>query len=162
MGEVSTQELQHARDIIDQTDFQPVIDRLVYLKKWTRKQAHQACEQYRNFLFLKKKYGDNHSLPPSIDIEEVWHAHILHTKAYCEFSNKVFGHYFHHHPTLSGDLAADQRQFQKLFEETTQNLYFKEFGDYIYAVRPIPLRNHLHHWLGKLKSLLQLPLHSRG
>ena len=73
-------DLQQAKQFIDSYDLSEVIDRLVIVEKWKEKHAIAACQQYRNFLYLKMKYGHQYELPPSYDMDEAWHAHILHTE----------------------------------------------------------------------------------
>jgi hypothetical protein len=139
---------KNLRDVqkrICEVDLSAVIERLVHIDKWPRKQALAACQQYRNYLFLKKKYEDSYDLPPSVDIDEVWHAHILHSEEYIEFCQQTFGHYLHHHPHHGkGNILTDQ-QVNDLFEKT-QYFYNLEFGEYIYAIRPIA-------WKKKIKML---------
>lgn len=130
---MDTEALQKTRQIIDKLDLTPVINRLVQLEGFTHEEATMASEQYRNFLYLQKKYGDEFDLPPSTDIDEVWHAHILHTKDYMNFCHEVYGEYLHHQPGSEKD--PDSEKFHHLFEAHTQHLYHQEFGDYIYAVR---------------------------
>lgn len=90
---------------------------------------------------MRKKYSEQ-DLPPSQDIDEVWHAHILHSKEYTDFCKLVFGDYLHHNPGQE-----DGEYFQKNFETQTQELYKKEFGNYIYAVRPIAIKVLFSRWL---------------
>ena len=73
--------------------------------------------------------GVNISLPPSYEIDEVWHAHILHTKEYMDFCLELFGKYLHHQPHLSSE-ASSMKELEQLFEKT-QDLYNHEFGTYI-------------------------------
>lgn len=127
-------DIQQSKVVIDSVDLSEVIERLVHIDKWKKNDAIEACKQYRHFLYLKKKYGDKYELPPSKDIDEAWHAHILHTEDYVNFCNEAFGGYLHHHPhTKKNALSIDQ--LAELFEKQTQHLYKQEFGDYIYAVR---------------------------
>jgi len=131
-------ELHKAKQLIDSVDLSQVIERLVLIDKWKRKDAIAACAQYRNYLYLKKKYGHEYELPPSWDIDEAWHAHILHTEDYVNFCDQAFGHYLHHHPhSKQGTLST--KQLTELFETQTQKLYKKEFGEYLYAVQRMPL-----------------------
>ena len=139
-------ELQEAQKIIYSLNLDPIIYRLSHVYKWSRKDAREAVEQYRNYIFLRKKYFPQ-DFPPSQDIDEVWHAHILHTKDYINFCQQVFGSYFHHNPG-----SEDTAVFAEQFERETQELYNKEFGDYIYAIRPIPLIINLKRMLKKLKN----------
>ncbi len=127
--------LDQARSLIDSSDFSAVIKRLVKIDKWPLSQAKEACAQYRNFLFLKKKYGHAYELPPSYDIDEVWHAHVLHTRDYMDFCSSVFGAFLHHNPHTDDADPESMGKLVKLFESQTQKLYQLEFGTPIYAVR---------------------------
>lgn len=89
---------------------------------------------------MKFKYGETHPLPPSLDIDEVWHAHILHTEEYAEFCQNVFGFYLHHHPHHGKRGELTDADIAEAFEQGTQKLYFSEFGEYIEAVMPLPFK----------------------
>ncbi len=132
-------ELDISKKLIDEADLTSTIERLVKVEKWSKKQALEAVKQYRNFLFLKRKYGHQHILPPSYDIDEVWHAHILHTKEYFDFCEGVFGSYLHHHPHHGKNNEITDKDLSSVFEDETQKFYFVEFGEYIQAIKPLPL-----------------------
>ncbi|MBY0544084.1 MAG: glycine-rich domain-containing protein-like [Gammaproteobacteria bacterium] len=128
-------------------DLSTVLDRLVNVENWHTKAAQTAIMQYRNFLILKKKYGDHYILPPSHEIDEVWHAHILHTEEYSSFCTKIYGCFLHHHPHL-GKEARSLNELTQLFEQT-QALYYQEFGGYIEAISKRGYRQ-------KIRSLFNL------
>ena len=136
--------------IIDSIDLNPVINRMVKISKWTPKEASLSAKQYKNFLFLKKKYGDKYSLPPSVDIDEFWHNHILNTKKYFNDCEIIFGKYLHHTPHHGKNNEITQQSLEALFENETQALHFQEFGDYLYEVRKGGVRAK---FAGFLKSL---------
>lgn len=71
--------LEEAKAYIDAIDFSQVIDRMVKKDKWKRDEALKACAYYRNYLFLVKKHGDTLGIPPSEDVDQFWHNHILDT-----------------------------------------------------------------------------------
>lgn len=128
------QKLDHAKYTIDSFDLQPVIDRLTRVEKWSKDDAVAVIKQYRRYLFLRRKYP-NQILPPSKEIDDAWHAHILHTRAYRKFCQQVFD--YNKEQFLDHNPAEDEQstvQFDKFFEQT-QSLYKKEFGEYIYQVR---------------------------
>ena len=132
---MSNNTLEHDKEIIYTADLQPVLTRLVQIEKWSNKDALEAIKQYRNYLFLRRKYpGQN--LPPSRDVDEAWHAHVLHTKDYRAFCKLAFSHeedqYLDHHPHL-----AKEGSLEKLsgFFEKTQTLYCAEFGEYMYKIQ---------------------------
>jgi len=130
--------LEEARDFIRSYDLTPVVRRLVDTECWSKKHALAACEQYRNFLFLMKKFGGDRELTPSFEIDEAWHAHILHTKKYIDFCEQVFGKYLHHYPHLARH-KGNAENLNKLFQHT-QNLHKEEFGDSIYQIKHRPIR----------------------
>jgi hypothetical protein len=93
-----------------------------------------AISDYRRFLFLMRKY-EGEALSPTLDIDLIWHEHILDTKPYFDDTAKIFGRYVHHEPgrtpgTRSPDLEASYRR--------TCELYQQEFGEKLqtYFSRP--------------------------
>ncbi|MCA9507153.1 MAG: glycine-rich domain-containing protein-like [Myxococcales bacterium] len=113
-------------------DLSSVLERLVRVDGWYKKSAEAAITQYRNCLILKKKYGEEHKLPPSYEVDEVWHAHVLHTEEYAHFCTHIFGRFLHHHPHLAKE-ARSKEELAKLFEKT-QSLYYQEFGCYLETI----------------------------
>ena len=62
-------------------------------------------------------------LVPSAKVDEVWHSHILFTKAYEQDCKRVFGAFFHHKPTVSeDDKAANAEAYTRMLE-----VYSKHF-----------------------------------
>ena len=128
-------DIVQAKQLIETADLDAVVNRLVMTEKWPHKEAILAIRQYRNYLFLRKKYPD-YNLPPSIDIDEAWHAHILHTRDYHAFCKQIFSNeddqYLHHDPHIVKE--GTMERLGQLFEQT-QKLYYQEFGEYIYQIR---------------------------
>ncbi len=137
-----TRDLERAKNYIQSLDLSSVKDRLINIEGWSKKSAFKAVQVYRNYLCLRKKYPDL-VLPPSYEIDEAWHAHILHTEDYVKFCDDVFGDYLHHYPHVANQ-GGDFGKLEKLFD-TTQELHKKEFGDYLYHFkrRPPRIRNTL-------------------
>lgn len=129
------QTLEEVKIYINSIDFTQTIDKLVKYNGWLRSDAIQTCEQYRKFLLLNKKYRDQHAeLPPSEDIDEFWHSHILDTEAYVRDCQQIFGKYMHHYPYFGIDDKSDLNDLNNAFENT-KKLYLKEFGEEIIATR---------------------------
>lgn len=154
---ISVSELDSSKAYIFSIDFSKIIDKMVSHQRWRRHEAEKACELYRNFLYLNLKYPEFAPLPPSEDVDEFWHNHILDTQKYMVDCQAIFGRYFHHYPYLGIDgqstIADTERHFQKM-----QELHFKEFGEYVNAVR----RNFLVSWILKLVSASEKNNVSRG
>ena len=117
-----------------------IINALVAREGWRLKDAQEVAGQYRNWLYLATQHPDKH-FPPSEDVDEFWHMHVLHTAQYRADCDEIFGAYFDHEPTLSlssppfkkggpGGISDLGAAFQEL-----QALHKEEFGDYIYEVR---------------------------
>jgi len=103
-------------------------------KIWSLKGARDAIEQYRKFMYLLYKYHNtDYIIVPSIEVDEIWHHHILDTKKYQEDCKILYGFFAHHFPYLG---MGGKRSLQKLHKyfQITQNLYFEEFGEYMYEV----------------------------
>lgn len=127
--------LEKARLYIDTIDFSMIIKKMVEHQGWLQKEAETVCRLYQNFLFLNKKYGGVYpELPPSEDIDEFWHNHILDTKNYRKDCEIIFGAYFDHYPYFGIDGHTTSANLESAFE-TVQKLHFKEYGEQIFEVR---------------------------
>lgn len=126
--------LEEAKDHIDQLDFTNIINKMVSHHGWRKKDATTLSLIYKNYLYLNKKYGDEGMLPPSEEIDEFWHNHILDTKQYIQDCKKIFGGYLDHYPYFGIDDKTDLNDLNKAFAKT-QSLYLKEFGSEIINIR---------------------------
>lgn len=120
---------------INKLDLSLVVKKMVCHRGWRLKHAREAAKQYRRLLFVWYKYKDDYpELPPSQDIDEFWHNHILATRDYQRDCQIIFGEYLHHNP-YTGSLMGEP-PMAKAFGQT-QRLYHQEFGEYIYEIRPL-------------------------
>ena len=69
---------------------------------WEVEDAEYAINQYRQYLYLVKKYETN--IAPTIAVDAVWHNHILDTRKYIKDCQIIFGHYLHHYPYLDQEV----------------------------------------------------------
>lgn len=144
----SSPSLREAREHIYGIDFSNIIDKLVNHGGWFRKDAEILSVMYRNFLYLNKKYRNQYKIPPSEDIDEFWHMHILDTKAYRRDCQNIFGEYFDHYPYFGIDAETTFADLEGAFA-STQSLYLEEFGTQLYEVR-----NWFKKFLGHVKCAL--------
>lgn len=84
--------------------------------------------EYRRFLTLKCLYPAV-ALVPSKQIDEIWHAHILDTRAYREDCHQVFGRFIDHYPYFGIYGEDDYQNLKNSFAHTVA-LYEKHFGAY--------------------------------
>ncbi len=87
-----------------------------------------AEKEYRRFLTLKQLYPGV-SLVPSKQVDQIWHAHILDTRAYRDDCNAVFGRFIDHYPYFGIYGDDDSRALNTAFNETVA-LYESHFGAY--------------------------------
>ncbi len=90
---------------------------------WSSAFARRAIEEYRKFVYLG--VVSDFSVTPSKVIDQVWHEHLLFTRAYREFCRDVLQRDFDHNPELvpSGEqIAVYEAQYQ-----ATLDLYHREF-----------------------------------
>ena len=131
--------LDEAKIYIYNIDFSLIVNKIVTHLQWRRKDAEKICVLYRNFLFLQKKYGANQPLPPSEEIDEFWHNHILDTKKYREDCQNIFGYYQDHYPYFGIDGKTNLNDLNNAFENT-QALHELEFGYRIERIKPLKLK----------------------
>src|SRR5713101_6231111 len=86
---------------------------------WTREYAESVERAYRNYLTMLVKHPEDiEEIVVSKDVDEFWHAHILHTMKYTEDCEKVFGTYLHHSPDIGERTQADVKKKAAQVEET--------------------------------------------
>ncbi len=146
-----TKSEEQLKQTIGNLDFSMIISKMVSHQGWSRKDAEEVSQLYRNFLFLSAKYSDKR-LPPSGDIDEFWHNHILDTEKYAQDCDAIFGRFFHHYPYFGIDEKTNQTDLGDAFSDV-QRFHHLEFGDYIYEIRG---------WRKKLASSLKLLLKIAG
>lgn len=139
--------LERTAAYIYSIDFSNVINKLVKHEGWFLDEAYQVCRQYRNFLFLNKKYGDRYAIPPTEEIDEFWHSHILDTKAYRRDCEAIFGKYLDHYPYFGIDEKSDISDLNRAFKNTLK-LYQDEFGESIEHIAIFPS------WFRSIKRFL--------
>lgn len=91
---------------------------------WTRPFALRAIHEYKKFVYLGV-VSETSVTPPKV-IDQVWHEHLLFTRAYRDFCRDVLGRDFDHNP----ELVQSKRQtelFQVQYAETLA-LYQSEFA----------------------------------
>lgn len=111
------------------TSYDPLLCR-----QWSDAEAEIAIQYYKNFLFLNKKYLSTYPvIPPLLEVDEVWHHHILDTRQYKKDCMKIFGSYFHHYPYFGTRGESDFNNLAIAFEQT-QKLYEHEFGDRMISI----------------------------
>jgi hypothetical protein len=102
-------------------DLTPIKYKLVREKDWTLDRAEMVEAQYKAFIFLMGT-KEGRFFIPTLDIDEMWHAHILDTRKYMEDCATHFGEYIHHYPYLGMKDGDDEIRAKKLFMTTCENI----------------------------------------
>ena len=92
----------------------------------------RAIADYLEFLYLVDRHPHSR-LVPTIEVDEVWHHHILDTRKYAEDCQTLFGRFIHHAPH-TGVYNEEARLAQLRAFALTQALYRHYFGRTIGAV----------------------------
>ena len=96
-----------AKRHINSLDLSSVREKVIEKIGWSSSQAENIELEYRRFLYaLARKGRDEIISPPSQEVDEFWHQHILDTRAYLQDCNTIFGHYMHHTPRLEPEEQA--------------------------------------------------------
>jgi hypothetical protein len=122
-----------------QLDLSPIAYQLMQSEAgphWTRAQTVKAIAQYLAFLYLIDRYP-HLRLVPSLEIDQVWHYHILDTSKYAEDCQLLFGRMIHHFPYLGLRGTQDRRSQGKAYA-LTQILFAKHFDDSSIAQNSLP------------------------
>ena len=94
---------------------------------WTREHSDIVERAYRNYLTMLVKHPEDvEDIVVSKDVDEFWHAHILHTMKYTEDCERVFGTYLHHNPEV-GERTQAVLDKKAVLAEKTGRLYQQEF-----------------------------------
>lgn len=109
-------------------DLSKIAHRLTTKLGWSLDLTTMAIAEYRRFLVLGavKSQREWHLVPTQV-IDEVWHAHILHTRQYVRDCEAIFGHYFHHSPSSATGNSPEKHQMRE-WHKRTISLYQTVFG----------------------------------
>src|SRR6476619_780971 len=93
-----------ARQHIRNLDLGSVREKVVEKLGWSPERAQQVEGDYKRFLYaLAHRHKDDILSPPTQEVDEFWHQHILDTRKCREDCDIVFGHYVDHTPGLSAE-----------------------------------------------------------
>lgn len=82
--------------------------------------GQESCERYEMFMTLMKKQSGI-KLSPPLDVDVMWHAHMLNHDAYVKATKEYFGHIIDHEDGQSQNDLDKQQQI-------TKELWNKEYG----------------------------------
>jgi|SRR5271166_1040387 len=103
-------------------DLARIVKKVQFEKQWSTDRVLNVERRYRNWLLLISTLDDRGDVVPTLDIDEIWHAHILDTKAYADDCQNVFGYFLHHVPSWNKIMPREAHDktaaaYEKLFGE---------------------------------------------
>jgi HAMP domain-containing protein len=99
--------------------------------------VRSLAERYRRFLALKAKYP-RQAIAPTEIIDEMWHLHMLHPRAYHRDCMQAFGFILDHNPGFGAE-EDEVEALASTFARTAER-YEREFGE-SYSLPGQPLQN---------------------
>jgi hypothetical protein len=84
-------------------------------------------DEYRKFLALHVAFPGTDIVPCKL-VDEMWHQHILDTRAYVEDCEAIFGGYLHHFPYFGMRGDDDARALHDAYADTLER-YREAFGE---------------------------------
>lgn len=88
---------------IKSINFNPYLDTATEHFGLDKSDWDTAAREYSHFLYLvywNKRLEKDTMVVPTKLADTLWHAHILHTRAYTDMCREIFGFYLHHNPGL--------------------------------------------------------------
>ncbi|AFY99357.1 glycine-rich domain-containing protein [Calothrix sp. PCC 6303] len=115
---------------LNQLDFRAISKKLTSNTEnfqWTEEETKSAIHLYKMFLCLHFLFP-NTELVPTVEIDRVWHTHILlNTAKYIEDCQELYGYILHHYSPADDDLEISHK-FQKTAFDLTKHLFLEIFG----------------------------------
>lgn len=103
----------------------PFSARLALENGWDLDFCYCAILEYKKFIYLC--CVSHQPVTPSVEVDQVWHLHLLYTESYWhDLCEKVLQRELHHGPTKGGQ--AQNIKFTALYAATL-SLYEQEFGE---------------------------------
>lgn len=96
---------------------------------WSKIRCEVAELEYKRLLTLILWNKDlHHPIVPTVLVDEIWHKHILDTRAYHDDMVKIFGEYLHHFPFLGFGSEESKKLKEQAFLLSCK-LYSDTFGE---------------------------------
>ncbi|MBL4898946.1 MAG: glycine-rich domain-containing protein-like [Colwellia sp.] len=115
---------------VEKWDFSLAIEKLIESEEWTQERAELAVVNYKRYMAITKALGGQ-QLVPNADIDEIWHMHILDTRAYQKDCENLFGAFLHHFPYF-GMLSDENRNQWISAQSESEKLWNKLFDENLY------------------------------
>ena len=100
---------------------------------WGGEKFDIALAEYKRFLILKVLHPEKSFSPTSL-MDEIWHLHILDTKAYMIDCKSIFNKYLHHSPSFGHYNTEEQNSRLVNSRRNLEEMYSVHFGEDPYGL----------------------------
>lgn len=97
-----------------------ILERVAKQNLWSEDYTRRVGEEYLKFMYMAIR----HHVVPSLEVDEIWHAHLLFSRHYNTFCNQVLFKNIHHGPSITTSAKVDDVAIY----ENTKRLYFMYFS----------------------------------
>jgi hypothetical protein len=108
-----------------------------YLAKLSPEVLKEMETRYLKFLRLAQKYRDRPLAPP-FDIDEMWHLHMLHPRAYFHDCMNLFGSILDHDGEFGK--TEEERPLLRQYADETEKLWKEEYGEELITPLSVKLK----------------------
>lgn len=123
-----------ARAVIDSVDFDVYAQKAASSNLLAKEYIATAVAEYRLFLLLQWMNRDSKQiLVPTSFADEVWHQHILDTRAYGEFCSRLLGFYLHHITGIDPDTPEHDTALRNTQELERRQTHKDRNDSYVYG-----------------------------
>jgi hypothetical protein len=121
------QALDRLTELLDVSDIRMKLADAEEGKGYALAQLDLMEDEYRKFLALHLAFPDADIVPCKL-VDEIWHQHILDTRAYHADCQAIFGSYLHHYPYFGMCGESDAQALADAYAETIAR-YRDAFGE---------------------------------
>ena len=115
-------------DRVNNLDLEPVANKLMFSKEWTKEKTQMAIKRYKLYLYLKSVYPAA-ILVPTQEIDAVWHTHIeVDLLKYIRDCDYIFGYTLNHCSAIDGEQNQETHQVYARAFTVTKALFEEFFG----------------------------------
>lgn len=129
---------KEAMSVVETWEFTFAVEKLMDSEpaKWSEEKCNAAVRDYKRYMAVTKALGGI-QLVPNSEIDEIWHMHILDTRAYMKDCEELFGEFLHHYPYF-GMLNDENKQQWVDVQNTSEKLWNSLFGEPLYKSESSP------------------------
>ena len=108
-------------DVLNYCFPEGILERVGKQNLWSEAYTKRVAKEYLKFMYMARR----HHVVPSLEVDEIWHAHLLFSRHYNTFCNQVLFKNIHHGPSIK----TSEKINDAIIYENTKRLYFMYFSE---------------------------------